>query len=375
MNSRLAAAVAKEFRQFLRDRMLIALVIWLYTAEVVVCTYALSFDVRNLRLAVYDQDRTQLSQRIIERFTATEYFGALTSFNAAAEVDRALDAGRVDLALVIPAGLARSVSGGRGGALQLVLSGSNSNTANVARGYAASIVGRLEHELARERLAAAGATARLPQVELRTRIWYNPELDFRYFMAISMIVAAALVVGVVASAASMVREKETGTAEQLMLTPLRRGEVVAAKMLPPFAVGMLSLGPSLGVLAWFDVPFRGSVMLFILASALALAACLAIGILISTFARTLQQALLIGFFVLFPMMFLSGTVVPIDTMASGLQALSLASPVRHYMEIALGIVLKGVGFGVLWRHFAALAGIGAALMLLALPRLRRHLYA
>ena len=375
MSGRLAAAAAKEFRQFLRDRMLMALVLWLYTAEVIVCTYALSFDVRNLRLAVYDQDRTQLSQRVIERFTATEYFGSLTSLQDTREIDRVLDAGRVDLALVIPPGFARAVSAGTGGELQLVLSGVNSNTANVARGYASSIVARLGHELAREQLGAAGVAVRLPQVELRTRVWYNPALDFRYFMAISMIVAAALVVGVVASAASMVREKETGTAEQLMLTPLRRSEVVAAKMLPPFTIGMLSLGPSLGVLAWFGVPFRGSIALFVLASALALAACLAIGILISTFARTLQQALLIGFFVLFPMMFLSGTVVPIDTMAQPLQVLSLASPVRHYMEIALGVILKGVGLEGLWRQFAALAAIGGVLMLVGLSRLRRHLYA
>ena len=247
MSGRLAAAAAKEFRQFLRDRMLMALVLWLYTAEVIVCTYALSFDVRNLRLAVYDQDRTQLSQRVIERFTATEYFGSLTALQDTREIDRMLDAGRVDLALVIPPGFARAVSAGTGGELQLVLSGVNSNTANVARGYASSIVARLGHELAREQLAASGVAVRLPQVELRTRVWYNPALDFRYFMAISMIVAAALVVGVVASAASMVREKETGTAEQLMLTPLRRSEVVAAKMLPPFTIGMLSLGPSLGV--------------------------------------------------------------------------------------------------------------------------------
>lgn len=374
MKGRVAAAMAKEFRQFLRDRMLIALVLWLYTAEVIVCTYALSFDVRNLRLAVYDQDRTQFSQRVIERFTATEYFGNLTALEGMPEIDRALDSGSVDLALVIPPGFARSVRAGAGGDLQLILSGVNSNTANVARGYASAIVARLGHELARERLGAAGVAARLPQVELRTRVWYNPALDFRFFMTISMIVAAALVVGVVASAASIVREKETGTAEQLMLTPLRRSEVVAAKMAPPFAVGMLSLLPSLGVLAWFGVPFRGSVTLFVLASALALAACLAIGTLIATFARTLQQALLIGFFVLFPLMFLSGTVVPIDTMAKPLQVLSLASPVRHYMEIALGVILKGVGLEVLWPQFGGLAAIGTILALISHSRLRRHLY-
>jgi ABC-2 type transport system permease protein len=145
----------------------------------------------------------------------------------------------------------------------------------------------------------------------------------------------------------MVREKETGTAEQLMLTPLRRSEVVAAKMLPPFTVGMLSLVPSLGVLAWFDVPFRGSIALFVLASALALAACLAIGILISTFARTLQQPL---------------------------RVLSLASPTPLHGDCA-GRDTEGRWLGALWPQFAALAAIGLVLMLVGLGRLRRHLYA
>lgn len=375
MSTRLAAAVVKELTQFLRDRMLVALIVFLYTGEVLICTYALSFDVRNLRLGVYDQDRTQLSQRVIERFTATEYFGAVEPFTAPVQVDRALDAGRVDLVLVVPPGFAADVAARRDAALQVLLSGVNSNTANAARGYAATIVGRLGHELLGEQLAASGSAVRLPQVELRTRIRYNPQLDFRYFMAISMIVAAALTVGVVASAASMVREKETGTAEQLMLTPLRREEVIVAKILPPLAAGMLALGPSLGVLWWFGVPFRGSVALFVAASALALVVSLALGILISTFARTLQQALLIGFFVIFPLMFLSGTIVPIDTMPAALQALSLASPIRHYMEIALGIVLKGVGIATLWPQFAGLGAIGIALALAAFTRLRAHLYA
>lgn len=375
MSTRLGAAVAKEFRQFMRDRMLIGLIVWLYTAEVVLCTYALSFDVRNLSLGVYDEDRTPLSARVVERFTATEYFGRLTPFSGPAQIDRALDAGRVDLALVVPPGFAADVAAGRGGALQVLLSGVNSNAANAARGYAATIVGRLGHELVAEQLAARGAAVRLPQVDLRTRVRYNPQLDFRYFMAISMIVIAALTVGVLASAASMVREKESGTAEQLMLTPLRRGEVVLAKMLPPFAAGLFALSPSIGILAWFGVPFRGSVALFVAASALALAVCLGMGILISTFARTLQQALLIAFFVLFPLMFLSGTIVPLESMPEPMQALSAASPIRHYMEIALGVVLKGVGIEALWPQFAGLAAIGAALALAAFQRLKRHLYA
>jgi len=375
MSTRFRAAIKKEFMQFLRDRMVVALILYLHTAEVMLCAYALSFDVQNLRLAVLDRERSQLSGQLVRRFTVTPYFGTLEMLASRAEADRALDAGRADLVLVIPPDFTAAAVEGRGQSVQILLSGVNSNTASAARGYAQAIVERFAHDLLGRRLAAQGFQGSLPEVALQPRIWYNPELRFRYFMVISMIVAATLLVGVVTSAASMVREKETGTAEQLMITPLRRDEVVLAKMLPPFAVGMAAALPSLGIIWWFGLPFRGSIALFLFASALALLVCLVIGIIISTFARTLQQALLIAFFVLFPLMFLSGTIVPIDTMPAAMQYLSLLSPIRYYMEIALGVVLKGVGVGILWPQFLGLAAIGGALVALGLPRLRNRLYA
>jgi drug efflux transport system permease protein len=375
MSTRLRAAIRKEFMQFLRDRMVVALILYLHTAEVMLCAYALSFDVQNLRLAVLDREHTQLSGQLVERFTATPYFGTLEMLASRTEADRALDAGRADLVLVVPPDFTAAAVEGRPQSVQILLSGVNSNTASAARGYAQAIVERFAHDVLERRLAAQGFQRPLPQVTLQPRIWYNPELRFRYFMVISMIVAATLLVGVVTSAASMVREKETGTAEQLMITPLRRGEVVLAKMLPPFAIGMAATVPSLGIIWWFGLPFRGSIALFLFASALALLVCLVIGIIISTFAQTLQQALLIAFFVLFPLMFLSGTIVPIDTMPAAMQYLSLVSPIRYYMEIALGVVLKGVGVGTLWPQFLGLAGIGGALVVLGLPRLRNRLYA
>lgn len=371
---RLKAALKKEFLQFLRDRMLIILILWTYTIEVVMCTLALSFDVRNLTLALYDQDRTQLSRELAERFTATEYFGRLRPASSPREIDGLLDRGEADLALVVPPDFARRALAGEPVEVQVLLSGVNSNTANAARGYANVIIERFAHNLLRSHATAHGYEPRLPEVTAQTRIWYNPELRFQHFMIISMIVIAALMVGIITTAAGLVREKESGTAEQLMVTPLRAHEIVIAKMAPPLAVGLLALAPSIAIAFAFGVPLRGSLALFVLASAVTLVVCMAIGMFISTFAVNLQQALLISFFVLFPVMFLSGTVVPVESMPRALQYISLASPVRYYMEISLGIFLKGVGWSVLWPQFLALLAIGSGLAGWGLRRMKKRLY-
>jgi ABC-2 type transport system permease protein len=369
---RLGAIVRKEFLQFLRDRLLVALIFFVYTADVLMCTYALSFDVKNLKLAVYDQDASETSRALVERFTATEYFGSLVPVGSQREVDRVIDAGRADLALVVPPDFGRAVAAGRPAEVQVLLSGVNSNTANVARSYAAVIIETFAHDQLRAAAQARGLRLDLPEVRAQARVWYNPDLAFHHFMVVSMIVIAAFMVGVISTAASFVREKETGTVEQLLVTPLARWEVVVAKSAPPLATGMIALLPGLAVARWFDVSLAGSLGLFFVASAAALATCLGIGIFVSTFARTLQQALLISFFILFPVMFLSGTTVPVESMPAALQYLSVLSPIRYYLEIALGTLLKGVGWEILWPKLAALVLIGGVLTLWSLRRLRRR---
>jgi len=370
---RLGALVRKEFLQLLRDRLLVGLIFYIYTADVLLCTFALSFDVRNLALAVHDQDRTPVSRMLVERFTATEYFGRLIPLGSPEAVDRSLDSGSADLALVIPPGFARDIEAGRPADVQLLLSGVNSNTANVARGYSSAILDRFAHDRLRATAQARGLSLALPEVRALARVWYNPALEFRFFMVISMIVVAALLVGVISTAASFVREKETGTVEQLVVTPLSRWEIMVAKSLPPLALGMVALMPGLAIAAWFGVPLSGSLSLFLVGSAAALITCLGAGILIATFARNLQQALLIAFFVLFPTMFLSGTIVPVESMPAAMQTLSAASPIRYYLEIALGTLLKGVGWKVLWPQLVVLAAMGVGLAIVSLVRLRHRL--
>ena len=368
------AAVRKEIRQFMRDRLLLALIAFVYTGDVVMCTYALSFDVRHLRTAIVDLDRTPLSARLVERFISTEYFSDSFRLDSAGAIDPLLDHGRIELALVIPSGFSGDVLSGRNASVQVLLSGMNGNTANAARGYAASIVGGYARDSMVAQAQRMGFTANLPEVSLEQRIWYNPELQFRYFMVISMLVIASLIVGIVTAAAGLVREKESGTIEQLVVTPLRSHELILAKAAPALLVGLLLLIPSFGIAAWFDVPFEGSVALFVAATAIAFVAFLSLGFLLGALAKNLQQALLLSFFTLFPLMFLSGTIVPLESMPSAMRWLSYASPVRYYMEAALGIFLKGNGITILWPQLAALAAMGIALGAAAVMRLRRDLY-
>jgi len=371
---RLRAAIKKEFLQFFRDWLLLGLIGYIYTIDVMLCTFALSFDVRNLNLAVYDQDRTALSRDLVERFTATEYFCRLLLASGPEEIDRLLDSGKADLALMIPPEFSRLAAAGRGPQVQVLLSGVNSNTANAARGYVQIILQGFARDLLEAQAAARGVLPALPEVQSEMRIWYNPGLQFRLFMATSMLVVAALMVGVITSAAGLVREKETGTVEQVMVTPLRRHEVVAAKMAPPLAVGMIALLPGLAIARWFGVPLNGSLSLFFAASAATLVVCMAIGTFIATFVANLQEALLVAFFVLFPVMFLSGTIVPVESMPAPMQYLSLASPIRYYMEIALGTLMKGIGWRILWPKLIVLAAMGAGLLVWSLRRLRQRLY-
>lgn len=366
-NGRMAALVRKEMTQFLRARFMLFLIFYLYTAEVVMCTFAMSFDVRNLPTVLADFDGSAVSRLLTERFRSSGYFRIDHMTARETEVAALLDRGDALAAVVIPPDFSRRLSGDAPVSVQLLLDGSNANTASVAQGYAQRIV----QNFALDQILASRPD-RTPPIEHRPRVWYNSELKYSYFMVLSMISLAGMMVGVITAAAGIVREKETGTIEQMLVTPVTVPEWIAAKMLPPLVVGLFALFPSLLVATWIGVPLRGSLVLFFLFSALFLGSSMGIGIVIATFAETLQQALLISFLGLFPILFLSGTVVPLESMPVGLQYLAELSPLRHYMDAVLGIFLKGVGLDILWPRLAAMAGIGTVLLGVSLIRFRKH---
>ncbi|MFT6491482.1 MAG: ABC-2 type transport system permease protein [Porticoccus sp.] len=355
----------KEIVQFFRDRLILVLILWLYTIEVVICTVALSFDVNHLPLAVVDQDRSALSRSLIQKFSVSETFDLKFQEARVATATDHLEKGDAAAVLVIPAGFERDLVAGVGVQLQFLQDGTNSNIAANAVNDALQIVQRQESEV----LTPTGKTrGAVPLV----RIWYNPELTTSSFMVLSMIALAGMMVGVIHPAASIVREKERGTIEQLLVTPISTLELFLAKITPTLIMGVLSIFPSLVIVRAFDVPLQGSLVLFLVLTAIFLLSAIALGVFIAAYSRTLQQALLLSFFGLFPVMFLSGSLTPVEAMPEFLQSLSLLSPLRYYMDIVIGIFLKGAGLEVLWDEALAMLAIGAPLFLLSLRIFRRR---
>lgn len=385
--SRLAPAVTKEFRHFARDPVLITLVLWLYTVEIVLCAVSLTFDLNEEPVGVLDLDRSVASRELVSTLDRSASFAVRHRPSSEARAGELLDRGRVRMVVVIPGTFGERLDRGEAADLQLLLDGTNSMVAMTALGVAWRQVAdfsrrRLERTVepggsmpvssgpnATTVSARDGALA----IENRMRLWYNPGLRFVYFVVISMIALAAYMVGVIHPAASIVKEKESGTIEQLAVSPLTSVELVLAKTLPTFVIGFLALGPALLIARLFGVPFRGSPVDFALLSAVFLVSAIGTGVLIASAVRTLQQALLVAFFVLFPVMFLSGTMTPIESMPDFLQSVSLFSPLRHYMEALLGVLLKGVGLGVLWPQLLWMAGLGLALFAGSFAFFRRRL--
>ena len=358
VSERLRSAIAKEFRQFVRDPVLIFLVLWLYTVEIAICAFALTFDLRNEPVAVLDQDGSVASRALADRFDRSASFRIAARPRSMAAARELLDRSDARLALIIPPGYEERLERGDAAPVQLLLDGTNSMTGRTMLGQAQAItMEETASRLGSRRAALAG----LPSVDNRIRIWYNPDLRFVYFVVLSMLAIGAYMVGVIHPAASIVKEKETGTIEQLAVTPLRSWEVLLAKTLPTFVIGVLALGPGLLVARAFGLHLTGDPLAFLVATTTFMLSAIATGVLIGAATSTLQQALLVSFFVLFPILFLSGTMTPIESMPRAVELASRLSPLRHYLEALLGVFLKGLSTAELLRPIAWMIGLGVAL--------------
>lgn len=370
LSARVRAAVKKEFRQFLRDPVLLILVLWLYTAEVAICADALTFELHGESVAVLDLDRSSASLELADRLDRAESFALHFRPASEREARALLDRGRVRMVATIPPGYGERAARSDEADIQLLVDGTNSLVALTALGEARRLVltSGLSHTT-----ALSNATAGVPRVENQVRIWYNPGLRYVFSVVTSMIASAAFMVGIILPAASIVREKERGTLEQLLVSPLRSHEVMLAKTIPTLVVGLVMLVPSLGVARLFGVPFRGGVGPFVALSAAFLMSTIAIGVVIASAVRTLQQAIFVAFFVLFPVLFLSGTMTPIESMPPMLQTATRISPLRYYAEALSGVMVKGVGLDILWPQLLWMLGLGVAFFAVAAVLFRRRI--
>lgn len=356
--------VRKELRQIFRDPRLKRIIFVAPLLQLLAFGYAVSTDVRNVSTLVVDHDRTPASRELVEAFKASGYFHILGYANRPAEVVSALDHGSAVLGLVIPRGFERDVSdrSDRRAKVQLLIDGTNSNLATVARGYAEGIV------LGWAQKSNPGIR---PAVELRSRAWFNPDLDSRDYNVPAVIGALLMLICLILTSLAVVREREIGTLEQLLVSPLRPGELILGKTIPFALIGMVELTLVVAVaLVWFHIPFRGNPLLLLLASLLFLLTALGTGLLISTISNTQQEAFMAGFLVFLPSLLLSGFMFPVNSMPPVFQTLTLLIPLRHYLEIVRALFLKGAGLEALWRQLLALLAMGIGLLWTAARRFR-----
>lgn len=375
MGRRLMGLMRKEFVQFFRDTALVLLVFYMFV-EIALCGISLTLEVRNVATAVYDADRSRQSRELIDAFDRLQNFTVGKRVADPAQIDALMDSGEVQLGLIIPPSFSRDIAAGQTAEIQMLFGGSNSIITRQAMADASSLLRDYNTQLAWERVGQSGFSGHsfLPQVDNLVRIWYIPDLKYVYFVMLTMLAISVVVLGILLPAASIVREKEAGTFEQLMVTPISAAELITAKLLPMIAIKLVGLTVGIALSIWvFDVPLRGSVLLFYGISLVMFLSSMGIGVMLGVFAQNMQQTLLLGFFIFFPMAFLSGTVVPINNMPQALQWLTYISPLRYYVDVTLGVFLKGVGLDVLWPQTVALAALGMIFLSTSVFQLRRSL--
>ncbi|HUX26189.1 MAG TPA: ABC transporter permease [Burkholderiales bacterium] len=376
MLRRIVELLVKEFLELKRDRNARYRLLVPPIIQMLLFGYAATFEVFNVSTAVLDQDHTQESRSLIAAFVNSSRFKVTTVAKTRADVQDAVERSDAQVGIVVPPGFAELLRKGQTSPVQILLDGTNSNTALIALGYVGEIAGPFGQSYALDLAQRTGRALGPPlvQVKMTERYWYNPNLNSRWFFVPGVIGSVTLITIVNLTAFAIVREREVGTLEQILVTPIRPFEFIIGKTLPFFLIGLLVVLVSAAVgTFWFDIPFKGDLLVLLLGTCLFLISTLAIGLLISTLCTTQQQAFASNFFVLNPMFILSGFSFPIASMPQLLQWLTYVDPLRYYLVIIRGTYLKGVGVDILWPQMAALGALGFGLLAVAVMRFRKSL--
>lgn len=353
----------KEFLQIAGNRQVLYILLFPPIVQLTILAYALNPIITHLTVAVADESKSPASRRLVDAFIANAVFVRASAGDDARSVYRAVQSGKVDAGLVIPADYARSLARGVPGDVQLVLDGVNSYVANLGAGYAALILNDLN---------ASGAPP--PPVDPQIVFAYNPGLISAWFFVPGLLGAILMLTGILASASQSIREKDEGTLEQLLMTPAAPVEVLLAKIAPLYVLFIVATAASLGLAhVLFGLPFRGDPVLFFLLTSLYIVAAISIGILIATFAATKQQVVLISIFTAVPLMLLSGALAPLESMPPFWRELTIVNPLRHYITILRDIILKGVGLDVIWPNVLALIAFAVLAIGISASRYRSQL--
>jgi ABC-2 type transport system permease protein len=384
MWERIREIIHKEFLQTLRDPRTRTLLFLPPIIQLIIFGYAVNMDVELTKIAWMDRDRTPESRALLSAFQGSRYFMVLDVLDREDQIAEELDRGHVQAVVHVLPGYARDLNRGDVAGVQIFVDGTNSNTAGIVSNYLsqalAGAAGTIMAEQRNSRLMArmadisGPAPAQAGGLAVQNRVWFNPDLKSRVYFVPGVIVNIIALVTVMLTALSIVREKEIGTMEQLMVTPLRPIELMLGKLLPFALVGILQMVMiTAAALLIFGVPLRGSLVLLFASSLLFLLTTLGVGLFISTISRTQQQAMMSSFFFFMPALLLSGFAFPIRNMPRPVQILTYFNPLRHFMEIVRGLFLKGTGIQYLWPQIAALLLFGTAILGLSALRFRKRL--
>jgi len=372
---RILRIVRKEFIQLRRDPRLLRIVIMAPLFQLFIFGYAVTTDVKHVSTAIYDQDRTATSREFTERLVRSGYFDFDYYLSDPADIARLLDAGRAQMVLSIERGFAKDLARNRTAHLQIILDGSDSMTAGIISGYVGGVVQAYSLKAAGERLERLrAAVPRVPRIDGRLRVWYNPDLKSVNYMVPGVVCMLLLVVTMILTSMAIVKEREIGTLEQLIVTPIKARELMLGKTVPFILIGFVDMTLVLAAaVLWFRVPVAGSVLLLFALAAIFLLTSLGGGLFISTVSRTQQQAMMTAFFFMLPSILLSGFMFPIENMPRVIQWLTYAIPLRYFLVIIRGIFLKGNGLAVLWPQVVVLLALGVAIMAMSALRFTKRL--
>lgn len=376
MLGRIFHLLLKEFLELKRDRSARFRLLIPPVLQMLLFGYAATFEVFNVATVILDQDQSQESRALVADFVHSSRIKLVAVATGRRQMQDAVESSTAQLGIVVPQGFSELLRKGQIAPLQVLVDGTNSNTALIALGYVGQIAGTYGQAYAQDLAQRTGRARGRPlvHVNLQERYWYNPNLNSRWFFIPGLIGTLTLITIVNLTAFAIVREREVGTLEQILVTPIQPIEFIIGKTLPFFLIGLLQVAivAAVGML-WFRVPFKGNPLVLLLGTCLFLLSVLAIGLLISTLCKTQQQAFASNFFVLNPMFILSGFSFPISSMPDALQWFTYLNPLRYFLVIIRATYLKGVGLDVLWPQMAALAALGLGLFGVALLRFRKSL--
>jgi ABC-2 type transport system permease protein len=377
MFRRIRHIIIKEFIQVLRDKKLRFFIIVPPLVQLLTYGYVVNFDIKHVALAVFDESRTMESRQLIDRFVSNEWFSVNYFVDSQKELLDLIDRDNITMALWIQWDFATRMAQGKSGRIQVIVDATDSNAALIVSRYAGTVIAdynqqKLEQRFARQGQEWAGQTG-LP-LTMEPRAWFNPNLISRYSMVPGVIAIVVLLVSLLLTALSVVREKEIGTLEQILVTPIRPFELMLGKTIPFVLISILEviMVTAVGVY-WFEVPLRGSILVLFLGTMAFLLSSVGLGLLISTVSSTQQQAMMAGNLFLTPAILLSGLIFPIANMPVFFQYLTRLNPLMYFIIVTQGVFLKGAGLALLWPQMLSMIVLGIGLLTLAVVRFKVHL--